>query len=204
MTRIRVVPGAAFALLALSLLMVGCDEDERERTSASPAPGTSPLAAAGGDGRVLTTSRTIAMTRLEQAAAPAKVAATPRAPRTSSPGASGDDSPGVHVSAPRSWTAPWTECIGVHVYIVSLSPGHPERSAASISTTPAGRARVVHPGQWIGEWEVLAITDDWTGMRPGVWLRRDSEVCRARLSGNAEREPPPRPSKRKKKRRAAR
>jgi hypothetical protein len=56
---------------------------------------------------------------------------------------------------------------------------------------------MVRPGQWLGEWEVLAITDDWSGMRPGVWLRRGAEVCRARLNGNPERVPPRRMKRRR-------
>lgn len=108
------------------------------------------------------------------------------------------------VSARRIWDKPWTECEDVHVYIVSLSPLHPERSAASLATTGIGRAHVVSPGQWIGDWELLAITDDWSGAKPHVWLQRGTEVCRARLDGNPARVPPPRSTKRKARRSRAR
>jgi hypothetical protein len=39
----------------------------------------------------------------------------------------------------------------------------------------------------LGDWEVLAITDDWTGLNPGVWLVKDWQVCRAELAGNPSR-----------------
>lgn len=203
------------ARAALGLALASCAVNEPERRAPEPVPPATsataePVAAvpatasapAGGQRRArnrVTPAR--AARTADSASAPARDAA--RVP-TPSPSAS-MQSPGqdLHVSAQRAWPEPWKECVGIHVYIVSLSPGHPEQSAASISTTPKGRARVVRPGQWIGEWEVLAITDDWTGTRPGVWLRRDAEICRARLSGSEDRtvtEPPRR--KRTKKRRA--
>ena len=73
------------------------------------------------------------------------------------------------------------------MYIVTLALGAPDRSAAAIAMSRDARAHTVHPGQWIGEHEVLAITDDWTGAHPHVWLRRGIEVCRATLNGNPAR-----------------
>lgn len=97
-----------------------------------------------------------------------------------------------------------TECEGVFVYIVTTSE-HPRDSAASMAVGKKGPARFRRPGQTMGEWEVLAITDDWTGLNPAVWLLKDHEICRAELAGNPSRvhvapKPPVKVKKKKKKR----
>jgi hypothetical protein len=98
-----------------------------------------------------------------------------------------------------------TECEGVFVYIVTTFPKSPLDSAASLASSKTGPARLRRVGQSLGEWEVLAITDDWTGLNPGVWLLKDREVCRAELAGNPSRvhvspKPPPKKKARRRKR----
>jgi transposase len=43
-------------------------------------------------------------------------------------------------------------------------------------------------GQTIGSFEVIAITDDWSGLNPIVWLKDGREICRVALDGNELRE----------------
>jgi hypothetical protein len=100
-----------------------------------------------------------------------------------------------------------TECKGVFVYIVTTFQHSPLDSAASLASSQTGPARLRRVGQSLGEWEVLAITDDWTGLNPSVWLLKDREVCRAELAGNPSRVhvlPKPPPPKRKPRRRRGR
>jgi hypothetical protein len=47
--------------------------------------------------------------------------------------------------------------------------------------------RFGRPGETIGDWTVLAITDDSTGVNPDVWLEKDGAACRAELAGNPSR-----------------
>jgi hypothetical protein len=79
-----------------------------------------------------------------------------------------------------------TECSDVFVYIVSVADA-PMASAASLAVGKSARARFRRPGQSIGDWEVLAISDDWSGTNPGVWLLDGNAVCRAELAGNPTR-----------------
>jgi hypothetical protein len=78
-------------------------------------------------------------------------------------------------------------CAGVFVYAITLSEQEPRRSAVSLATNGNARGKYVRPGQRVEEWEVLGITDDWTGANPVVWLARDEQVCRTRLTGNPAR-----------------
>jgi hypothetical protein len=78
-------------------------------------------------------------------------------------------------------------CSGVFVYIVTVAEQAPYASAASLAVEPDAPAHFVHSGQSVGDWEVLAIKDDWTGTSPVVWLRHEGEVCRARFAGNPQR-----------------
>jgi hypothetical protein len=80
-----------------------------------------------------------------------------------------------------------TECGDVFVYIVSIAEAAPMASAASLAIGKGSPARFRRPGQRIGDWEVLAITDDWSGANPGVWLLKDNAICRAELAGNPTR-----------------
>lgn len=80
-----------------------------------------------------------------------------------------------------------TECEDVFVYIVTIAERAPAQSAASLGLGKHGRARFRQPGQTLGDWEVLAITDDWTGLDPAVWLVKDKYICRAQLAGNPSR-----------------
>jgi hypothetical protein len=80
-----------------------------------------------------------------------------------------------------------TECGDVFVYIVSIAEAAPMASAASLGIGKGSPARFRRPGQRIGDWEVLAITDDWSGANPGVWLLKGNAVCRAELAGNPTR-----------------
>ena len=73
------------------------------------------------------------------------------------------------------------------VYIVTTFELSPRDSAASLASSKTGPARFRRAGQMLGEWEVLGITDDWTGLNPSVWLVKDNEVCRADLDGNPAR-----------------
>jgi hypothetical protein len=97
----------------------------------------------------------------------------------------------------------WTECASVFVYIVTTFEHAPSHSAASLAVSRSAPARFRRPGQTIGTWEVLAITEDWTGLNPIVWLARDGEICRAELAGNPSRvhvlpKPPPKKKARRK------
>lgn len=99
-------------------------------------------------------------------------------------------------------TAP--QCEGAHVYIVTYVPDEPSASVASLALDGAQSGTLRRVGQTIGGYEVAAITEDWSGLNPTVWLRRDGKLCRARLDGNSKRgpsEPRPAPKKRKRKRR---
>jgi hypothetical protein len=80
-----------------------------------------------------------------------------------------------------------TECGDVFVYIVSVAEAAPMASAASLAVGKASPARFRRPGDRIGDWEVLAITEDWSGMNPAVWLLKGDAVCRAELAGNPAR-----------------
>ena len=91
-----------------------------------------------------------------------------------------------------------TDCDDVFVYIVTIVEGAPERSAASLGVGRKSPARVRIPGERIGDFTVLAISDDWSGLQPQVWLEKDGAVCDARLAGNPTRvhvspKPPPLP-----------
>jgi hypothetical protein len=82
---------------------------------------------------------------------------------------------------------PRVDCKDIFVYIVTIADGAPERSAASIGVGKKGPARFRRPGEGIGDWTVLAITDDWSGLNPDVWLEKDGTVCQAELAGNPSR-----------------
>jgi hypothetical protein len=99
---------------------------------------------------------------------------------------------------------PRVGCKDIFVYIVTLAEGAPRRSAASIGVGKKGPARLRHPGETLGDWTVLAITDDWTGINPNVWLEKDGAACRAELAGNPSRihqTPKPRPKAKARRRR---
>ncbi len=89
------------------------------------------------------------------------------------------------------------ECPEVFVYIVSVVESDARLSVASLGIGQDGPARMRHLGDRIGDWKVAAITDDWSGLRPEVWLVRGETYCRAKLAGNPSRAqgatPPPRP-----------
>jgi hypothetical protein len=100
---------------------------------------------------------------------------------------------------------PRVDCKDIFVYIVTIADGAPERSAASIGVGKKGPARFRRPGEGIGDWTVLAIADDWSGLNPDVWLEKDGTVCRAELAGNPSRiqqtpTPRPRPKARRRRR----
>jgi hypothetical protein len=80
------------------------------------------------------------------------------------------------------------KCEGIYVYIVSIAVENPEESSVSLSLTPDGTGRFRYVGDAIGRFEVLSITDDWSGHQPKVWLRDGLEVCQAGLAGNEKRE----------------
>jgi hypothetical protein len=100
---------------------------------------------------------------------------------------------------------PRVGCPEIFVYIVTVAEGAPQRSAASLGVGKQGPARFRRPGERIGDWTVLAISDDWTGLNPDVWLEKDGTVCRAELEGNPSRihqapKPPPKPKARRRRR----
>jgi hypothetical protein len=78
-------------------------------------------------------------------------------------------------------------CSGVFVYIVTIAENSPSHSAVSFATSETAGASFAHPGERIDGWELVAITDDWTGANPVVWLLREDEVCRTGLTGNPSR-----------------
>jgi hypothetical protein len=88
---------------------------------------------------------------------------------------------------------PRVTCEDVFVYIVSIADGSPRRSAATIGIGKKARSQLRRPGETIGEWTILAISDDRTGINPDVWLEKDGAVCRAELEGNPARVPPKKP-----------
>jgi len=115
------------------------------------------------------------------------------------------------IGEPPPSTSPRMPCDDVFVYIVSHAESAPLHSAASLGIGKRGRARFRQPGGRIGDYNVLAIEDDWTGLEPHVWLERDGRVCLAQLAGNPTRvhsalkpPAPPRAAARKKKRSKAR
>jgi len=75
----------------------------------------------------------------------------------------------------------------VFVYLVTVFEGSPRDSAVTFATSAEQSASFARPGQKVGPWEVLAITEDWTGMMPVVWLVQDRKVCRTGLTGNPAR-----------------
>ena len=155
------------------------------------------------------------VTALEPAPSPSAVAALPPQPAVSS-ASSEDESAEALARLPQveqselpkhiGWSEPLrysgAACRGVFVYVVSIAESAPRRSAVSMATKGTGRAKYAHPGQRVDDWEVLAITDDWSGTNPTVWLARNAEVCRSGLTGNpARREVPPPPRRRHRRRR---
>jgi hypothetical protein len=91
------------------------------------------------------------------------------------------------IGMPSEITYRGASCTGLFVYIVTVSERSPRHSAVSFATSSDARARFARPGQVVEQWEVLAITEDWTGHNPVVWLLRAGEVCRAGLTGNPAR-----------------
>jgi hypothetical protein len=116
---------------------------------------------------------------------------------------SSDEEP-LTLGEPPPADFPRTRCDEIFVYIVSIVEGAPLSSAASLGVGKKGPARLRRAGERIGDWTVLAISDDWSGLNPDVWLEKDGWVCRAELAGNPARihQPPkPRPPRRRKRRR---
>lgn len=110
---------------------------------------------------------------------------------------------------PPPATYPHSDCEDIFVYIVTLAEGAPLQSSASLGIGKQGPARFRRPGQSVGDWTVLAISDDWTGLNPQVWLERDGLACRAELAGNPSRihqapKPAPRPKAKARRRRPRR
>ncbi|HEU4581374.1 MAG TPA: hypothetical protein VFS67_24120 [Polyangiaceae bacterium] len=101
------------------------------------------------------------------------------------------------LAKPIDWPTPLryrgAACQGLFVYAVSMLEGAPRASAVSFATDASSASKFAHPGQKVGDWEVLSVTDDWSGANPSVWLIHAGEVCRARLTGNPARTPPPPP-----------
>jgi hypothetical protein len=110
-------------------------------------------------------------------------------------GSNADDD-GVAPEEVRSVSYPVVPCDGVFVYIVTLAEGAPEWSAASLGLGKKGPARVRHPGDTLGDFTVLSINDDSTGLNPEVWLEREGAVCKAELAGNPSRIHVPLPTRR--------
>jgi hypothetical protein len=116
----------------------------------------------------------------------ASIASSGGAPRNS---AAGGPPPSVSQPNDRQQALEYegAACAEVFVYAVTISESSPRWSAVSLATSGTGRGKYAHPGQKVEEWEVLGITDDWTGANPVVWLARENEVCRAGLTGNPAR-----------------
>lgn len=108
------------------------------------------------------------------------------------------------IDAPTPLRYQGATCKGLFVYAVSLLEGAPRASAVSFATDASSAGKYAHPGQKVGDWEVLSITDDWSGSDPSVWLIHDGEVCRAHLTGNPARVPPPPPPPRPRRKRRRR
>jgi hypothetical protein len=166
----------------------------QQRASSPPPPVSQPPAVAGG-AEPAQLERASAAIVLDSAR-PGSSAPAPRLQLE-------EPNPIPEVSLPAF--SPPPACENMFVYIVSISPRFPERSAASIASGPSARGRFRRLGQSIEDWEVTAIRDDWSGLNPEVWLSRGEQVCRAELAGNAARtKPKPRLAKRKRKRRRSR
>lgn len=113
-----------------------------------------------------------------------------------------DASSELRLGYPPPAELPRVRCAEIFVYIVTIAEEAPERSAASIGVGKKGPARFRRPGDAIGDWTVVAISDDWTGLNPDVWLEKDGTVCRAELAGNPSRvHQRPKPAPRRKARR---
>ena len=82
---------------------------------------------------------------------------------------------------------PRADCDGIFVYIVTLVEGAPLSSSASIGVGETGPARFRRPGHKVGTWTLLAISDDWSGLQPKVWMAKNGTVCLAKLAGNPTR-----------------
>jgi hypothetical protein len=98
-----------------------------------------------------------------------------------------DSAGALAIGQPPPPDYPRVGCKDIFVYIVTIAEGAPLRSAASIGVGKKGPARLRRPGEALGDWTVLAITDDWTGINPEVWLEKDGAACRAELAGNPSR-----------------
>jgi hypothetical protein len=112
------------------------------------------------------------------------------------------------LAKPIDWPTPLryqgAACKGLFVYAITILEGAPGASAVSFATDAKSPGKYAHPGQKVGDWEVLSITDDWSGANPSAWLIHEGEVCRARLTGNPARIPPPPPPPRPRRKRRRR
>jgi len=99
----------------------------------------------------------------------------------------GDPEGVLTLGQPPPPTYPRVDCEGIFVYIVTLVEQAPRRSSASIGVGENGPARFRRPGQTVGAWTLLAISDDWSGLQPKVWLVKDGAACLAKLAGNPTR-----------------
>ncbi|HTV21280.1 MAG TPA: hypothetical protein VMG12_21485 [Polyangiaceae bacterium] len=93
----------------------------------------------------------------------------------------------LQLGIPATTSGPSVPCPDIFVYIVTIAPGVPSRSAVSIGEGRHGPGRFRRPGEKIGDWTILAISDDRTGLNPSVWLGKAGSVCRAELAGNPAR-----------------
>lgn len=182
--------GTTFAAAGLwQMGVVGHGLLELTRSSA-PAPTSPPSQivalepAAGVPQPGVSRDRTEPASRLQT---PLDTLPPPLAARPSQPSQAEASEKAVQLGAGAERTYVRTECNDVFVYIVSIAEGSPLASTASLAVGKTSPARLRRPGQRIGDWDVLAITDDWTGANPAVWLLKGNAVCRAELAGNPTR-----------------
>lgn len=189
-----VVGGVAFAALGMWLIawamvrVSGVFERQPGRGTTVP-----PSAVASGPEK--RTAERVIIAGAEDASEAKQVLEIPRA-RLEEPPPIADVRALEHLAPPR--------CADIFVYAVSISPSFPEYSAASIAPGADSRGRFRQIGQSIGDWEVSAIIDDWSGLNPEVWLSRDELLCRAELAGNSKRNRPPSKARAKKRARKGR
>jgi hypothetical protein len=162
---------------------------ELEPTPAPTAPPAASTIQTAADAAVPPQSASLA---LNVATAPARADIEDAILRQQAPSASLDDAAeasekAVPLSVTPSPPLARTECPEIFVYIVSVVEPDARLSVASLGVGHDGPARLRHLGDRIGDWEVAAITDDWSGLRPEVWLVRGEAYCRARLAGNPSR-----------------
>jgi hypothetical protein len=151
-------------------------------------PDGAPSRTAAKPGAAVDVAQPVAVARAFEALAEATEKAVPLGLGVTLGDAVLDDPEGVlTLGQPPPATYPRVDCDGIFVYIVTLVEDAPRLSSASIGVGETGPARFRRPGQTVGAWTLLAISDDWSGLQPRVWLAKKGTACLAKLAGNPTR-----------------